>query len=394
MGPWDECPGIFLPQKILEMCFRVRQTPSQEEMSSIAFLAWVSPEEVATYYSMMVKKLEEQKDEDIKREAWKKHSLYRESKETLGTMCRDAGLFVYGKKHELVQRIVKHKSNKDDEVASLQETDLYDGNIESIPNSSAGLIKLSAAQLRAILRKHHVLEVGTKEELIMRVGLLKGGYPEAAFSRERLCLLHIIETAMKIWKTQEELSMKSIHRKRKFAVGQENTSTTRTSCLRETLKPRLPLLQQKNQQRGVEKALAIFKAILTEEEEKLRRKVGELEKNCNVKSNREKRKIQAKIETPSGNVNRRPERIKRRPVKFLEQGEVEERENFLTGKQVEVLWTEKDLEGTNWEPGWYKGEVQRFDEESDELYIFYFKDRSVYRLDATSAIVDRIIRPI
>lgn len=65
-------------------------------------------------------------------------------------------------------------------------------------------------------------------------------------------------------------------------------------------------------------------------------------------------------------------------MKFLEQGEADGRENFVAGKQVEVLWTEKDLEGKTWEPEWYKGEVQRFNEESDELYIFYFKDRSVY----------------
>lgn len=81
-------------------------------------------------------------------------------------------------------------------------------------------------------------------------------------------------------------------------------------------------------------------------------------------------------------------------MKFLEQGEADGRENFVAGKQVEVLWTEKDLEGKTWEPEWYKGEVQCFNEESDELYIFYFEDRSVYRLDATGAIVDKIIHPI
>ncbi|PFX25222.1 hypothetical protein AWC38_SpisGene10168 [Stylophora pistillata] len=136
----------------------------------------------------------------------------------------------------------------------------------------------------------------------------------------------------------------------------ENTSTTRTSCLRNTLKPRLPLHLEKNKQRDSEKALFIFKAILVEEEKTSQQNVGEPEKNSNVKSNGGKHKIQTKIETPSSNINTGPERKRRRLVKFLEQEEVDGRVYFETGKQVEVLWTEKDLEGTAWEPGWYKGE--------------------------------------
>ena len=45
---------------------------------------------------------------------------------------------------------------------------------------------LSVAQLTAILRTHQILDAGTKEELIAKVGLLKAGYPKAAFSRECL----------------------------------------------------------------------------------------------------------------------------------------------------------------------------------------------------------------
>ena len=38
-------PRPFLPEKILDMCFRVLPTPSTETLVSIAFLAWVSVEE-------------------------------------------------------------------------------------------------------------------------------------------------------------------------------------------------------------------------------------------------------------------------------------------------------------------------------------------------------------
>ena len=71
----------------------------------------------------------------------------------------------------------------------------------------------------AILRGNRILEVGTREELIARVGLLKAGFREAAFSRECLCILHIIETAKLITKPQDELNMKTVCHSRTFAHG-------------------------------------------------------------------------------------------------------------------------------------------------------------------------------
>ena len=52
------------------------------------------------------------------------------------------------------------------------------------------------------------------------------------------------------------------------------------------------------------------------------------------------------------------------------------------------------MEGTSWEPGWYRGEVQKYDEDDDMLYILYFKDRAVFSLNATGAFSDGIIRAV
>ena len=125
--------------------------------------------------------------------------------------CNEAGLITSGKKCDLVQRIEEHRC-KAGQWKLLTDADLYDGGISSIPSSTAGLMKLSVAHLRAILRRHGILEVGTKEELIARVGLLKAGHPEAAFSRERLCILHIISVAKEIDRNEEKGS--SIYRSR------------------------------------------------------------------------------------------------------------------------------------------------------------------------------------
>ena len=61
---------------------------------------------------------------------------------------------------------------------------------------------------------------------------------------------------------------------------------------------------------------------------------------------------------------------------------------------MEDFWNEKDLEGTNGQPGWYNGEIQHFHEENGAIYAVCFKDRAVYSLHATGALVDGIIHSI
>ena len=91
--------------------------------------------------------MKDQKEEDIKRETWKQHALYQESKETLVKMCSGFGLLTSGKKHELVEHVAENTPGKSEPVAYLTETDLYDGKIGSIPNSTTGLMRLSSLNL-------------------------------------------------------------------------------------------------------------------------------------------------------------------------------------------------------------------------------------------------------
>ena len=132
---------------------------------SIAFLAWVSPDEASAYFSSMHKKRQAQKEDDMKREKWKQHPWYKESKETLVKMCNRSGVFPTGKKHELVEWIVQNQRSENDEASCPLEAKLYDGKMESIPTSSAGLMRLSVSQLRTILRTHQILDVAQRRSL-------------------------------------------------------------------------------------------------------------------------------------------------------------------------------------------------------------------------------------
>lgn len=129
---------------------------------------------------------------------------------------------------------------------------------------------------------HNILEVGTKEELVTRVGLLKAGHPEAAFSRERLCILHMIEVAKEITTVQYELDMATINRQRKFQHGEEDILVTRTSCLKDLLSPRMPSIDVGKGQlkQNMQIALEPLRAIVAEKEEMLWKRIGALEKKC------------------------------------------------------------------------------------------------------------------
>ena len=219
-----------------------------------------------------------------------------------------------------------------------------------------------------------------------------------------MCILHIIEVAQQITKAQYELNMRTVRRRRKFGHGQENTLTTRTSCLKDVLSQKTPSIDvDSGQKRNVQSALESLRVIVAEKEESSRLRIDELEQRSSKindggesktmkKSKAKKEKVLKSEEGQKG--MERPQRRKRPPVKLRDQPEeLKGREEFVVGQRLEVLWSEKDLEGTNWKPGWYRGEVQRFDEENDVVYIWYFKDRAVYGLDATGALVDGVIRP-
>ena len=90
---------------------------------------------------------------------------------------------------------------------------------------------------------------------------------------------------------------------------------------------------------------------------------------------------------------RSSERKRKQPTKL--QDSADSLNQFMhVGTIVDVLWTEDELEETSWNPGWYRGEVQKYDEDDDMLYIFYFKDCSVFTLNATGAFSDGIIRAV
>ena len=132
---------------------------------------------------------------------------------------------------------------------------------------------------------------------------------------------------MTIRSTQEELSSKSFRRKRKYANGQENTVTTRTSCLKDIISPQEAVLNVENQQQSVDKALEALKLFVGNVEEKLRQKTDDLEKKAVKLSNKKCRATQESSKCEKMELL----------AKLRELGEAKSTQNFAVGQSVEVF---------------------------------------------------------
>ena len=70
--------------------------------------------------------------------------------------------------------------------------DPYDGDIASLSESITELKKMSAYRLWETLRFHNILDCGTKDELALRVGVLKANRSYLAFHIELEAVINLI----------------------------------------------------------------------------------------------------------------------------------------------------------------------------------------------------------
>ena len=81
----------------------------------------------------------------------------------------------------------------------------HNGDILSIPNSVIAIAKLPVYRLQEILRFHNVLDCGTKDELVVRVGMVKGGRSYLAFHMELEAIRNVIVATSTITMEERDL---------------------------------------------------------------------------------------------------------------------------------------------------------------------------------------------
>lgn len=185
LGPWDDIPGAYLPSKIMELCFAVIPQPEDVVISQISLLSWITPQEVKAFYKKIHDQFDSQMKEELERRVWKTHLLFKSNtKSQLEAMCRGMKIPVTATllKHQLVRLISEAKGEQPPPTPS--ET-LYKGSISSVPKTITKINRLTIPELRAILVHHGYSAIGRKDQLVMKVFLLRSGQTSAITARER-----------------------------------------------------------------------------------------------------------------------------------------------------------------------------------------------------------------
>ena len=171
-----DSPELFLPSRILNNFFIINPNPPDDVLHTLALLCWIPTNDVKTHFKNKCEKMENEYKQDILREKWKDHKLYTKSSADLQQMCKKKGLSAKGIKHELVRRVALHDGEK--EGNTFQPS--YNGDISSLPQSIGDLKKLPIATLKHILKSHALSICGKKDDLVLRVFLLKHGRSSVA----------------------------------------------------------------------------------------------------------------------------------------------------------------------------------------------------------------------
>ena len=94
----------------------------------------------------------------------------------------------------------------------------YSGKLLSIPISTTAISRLTIAYLRSVLAYHHLPLLGTKEQLVLRVYLLRHNKTAAVATREESQLKYLVDLVYKIIFEQRHLSFSShVYRRRKYS---------------------------------------------------------------------------------------------------------------------------------------------------------------------------------
>ena len=95
-------------------------------------------------------------------------------------------------KHELVERL-----SVEEKESPPITPDMYDGQKE-LPKSTKNIGQLSRSYLQSVLTFHGFAACGTKDELILRVGLIANKRAHLCFNRERKMFLDLIAVAKEL----------------------------------------------------------------------------------------------------------------------------------------------------------------------------------------------------
>ena len=204
---------------------------------------------------------------------------------------------------------------------------LYNGKLACVPSTLSGISQLSVSTLRAILDFHGFSMVGSKEELALRVHLLRQGRSAGMFIQQENQLRDFIAIVQQLVIEEQRIHAASpyLHMNRQQSFATSSFSSTLVELPRHVSK--LDLKQLFNPQ------LRHLDAVRQHRVE-----------------NDAKSTVQLKTYTVKPDL----------------------REFVCTpGTSIKIKWSAEEVGDSGWKPGWYKAIVQRYHSGSDILTVVY-----------------------
>ncbi len=323
-GPWDDIPGLFLPSKILDLCFLTMPAPPPDIARLIALLAWIKPDEAKEYYSKLHAQVTNTLEADQQRERWKEHPLYKNNtKEELEKLCRTLRIPVTSSttKHQLANLISKNRGEP--EPKNWQTP--YSGRLNHIPKVVSAINSLSVAKLREILHYHGFPVGGNKDQLTLRVYLLRHGETAAITAREEEQIKDLVGIFKLLALAQRKLHLNShTYQKRTFS----------TKTYQQSVPPPDNI--------SICNSHELFQPVLAHlENQRHRREEKDRSNTVHLVTGKPTTEISLK------------EKISQ------------------VGAKVKIKWTVEEIGDSGWKPGWYIAYVQAYDDETDILTVQY-----------------------
>ena len=191
----------------------------------MSLVSWIAQTDVINYIRKVLTQTEAQLEAELEKMRWRTHPLYKSNtKVQLEAECKQLKIPVTSSlaKHQLTALIVKKKSEP--LPPELPHTKLYSGDLVAIPTSIAAINHLTIPVLRAILKHHKIPSIGIKENLVMRVFLLRHNRTIAITSREEKQIKYLINLVYKVILGKQKLHITShVYRRRTYTL-QSNSS--------------------------------------------------------------------------------------------------------------------------------------------------------------------------
>ena len=328
-GPWTEIPDAFLPTKVLDLCFNIIHDPPDDILKQIALLAWIPPHEVKEYQIKLEEQLKSQISLELEKVRWKETPIYHDNtKSQLEVMCRQAGIPVTPAmpKHQLCSLLIQKQGESEPPVLFQP---LYSGKLSSIPHTPSGISHLTVAKLKTILKAHNLPYLGSKDELVLRVIMLRHGRTKEAALKEKGQLKDLVKLAKELIMKQQSFHLtEHIYRVRKYGTHTSKTFVPMPSHIT-----------------GNDDLSNLYNPLL----DYIQHLKHDFTPSCSKP---------ASLATPTGD----------------DSSSSMKEQVSQTGAIIEVKWNASEVRGSGWKPGWYRAEVQGYCDDTDIVTLRYVSE--------------------